>query len=174
MTFHIICRSTIYIDKQHKVLRFFCDNFEDSTAKLGFFMPKSVLGYTSVMCGGSATILKNFKYVDDSMNFGIARNSILSESLNEVLEKLGPSGIIQYLINFDSWVTYRNFKSAAAKVPRVLTLNDLSFGFVLWLVACLISVIGFAVEVTEYNIKIMLQNVIGIGIFLFGVQWKFL
>ena len=137
-------------------------------------MPKSVLGYTNVMCGGSATTLKNFKFVDDSMNFGITRNSILYDSLNEVIEKLNPSGIIQYLINYDSWVTYNKFDTATVKVPRILTFNDLSFGFVLWLIACGISIVGFAVEMTEYKIRIMIENIIGIGIFLLSVKWKFL
>ncbi|KAL7013177.1 hypothetical protein ACKWTF_015235 [Chironomus riparius] len=165
---------TVHVDNQHKVLKFFCANYEDSTAKLGFFMPKSVLGYTNTMCGSPATILKNFKFVDDSMNFGITRNSILYESLSEVIEKLNPSGIIQYLINYDSWVTYDKFDSAVTKVPRILTFNDLSFGFVLWLAACGISVVGFAVEMTEYKMRIAIKNMIGVVVFLSSVKWRFL
>lgn len=156
------------------MLKSFCKSFEDPKAKLGFFIPKSALGYTNLMCGGSVTVLKNFKFVDGSMNLGIARNSILYESLNEILEKLGPSGIFQHLINYDPSVDYPIFDSAIEKPPRILTLDDLSFGFVLWLVACCISIVGFAVEVTEYNLRILIKNMVGIGIFLIAVQWEFL
>lgn len=135
-------------------------------------MPKSILGYTNVMCGGSAIILKNFKLLDDSMNFGITRNSILYEPLNEVLEKLNPSGIIQHLIEFHSWIIDHKFELVAEKHPRILTFDDLSFGFVLWLAACGISAIGFIIELLEYKIRMMIENIIGVGTLMCKMPWR--
>lgn len=75
------------------------------------------------------------------------KNHFLFDVTKNVVNELIPSGIPQYLYIFHKWIrfsrtsVYKYFKS-----PKIFNIEDLSFGFVLWLIACGISFIVFVLE----------------------------
>jgi len=64
--------------------------------------------------------------------------------LMKIVDNLIPTGIMNYLIE----VHYtRKWKFAkVGKAPQVLTLDDLAFGFNIWLGCCLLSLFGHVAE----------------------------
>lgn len=100
----------------------------------------------SSICDGSLTCVKNFHMNAIPGAFGMHRNSILYPIFEDVMRKLIPSGIPQYLPDFHSFLLHGKFVNLDENEPKVLSYDDLSFGFVLWLFACGVSIIGFFIE----------------------------
>jgi len=57
-----------------------------------------------------------------------------------------PSGIPQYLPEFHENLYFKKYHDSSLNMPRILRVNDLAFGFILWLIACGISTAGFVAE----------------------------
>lgn len=96
-------------------------------------------------------------------------NSILHKIFSKVMDRIISAGIPQYLESKADlfFGTYQEFKK---KIPKVLSLDDLSFGFILWMYACAISIFGFLIECSRdylglfclmYN---LMQNLMQINI----------
>lgn len=79
----------------------------------------------------------------------MVKNSILYPLFDEVMRKLIPSGIPQYLPEFHFFLQGNN-DWTMPKRPRILNLDDLSFLFILWISACGCSLIIFAAEIYRY------------------------
>ena len=105
------------------------------------------------------------KSLDISVLFTL-RNSFIYEILYEVLEKTFPFGIPQNLIKFHNSVIFQKYEPIDDNSPKVLTLNDLGFGFVLWLGACGISIVGFMLEIFRIRVAEQLKSLIGLWVFL--------
>lgn len=82
------------------------------------------------------------------------------------MKKLIPSGIPQYLPDFHAFLLYGIYENVKQTMPKVLTLEDLSFGFVLWLIACGISVVGFLAEIMFAFVTKFVKNVVGLAAIL--------
>ncbi|KAL7051756.1 hypothetical protein ACKWTF_004599 [Chironomus riparius] len=63
---------------------------------------------------------------------------------DRIIDDLIPTGIINHLIE-NNYTKPWEYDQPEVK-PKVLTLDDLAFGFIIWLIFCLISFIGFIVE----------------------------
>lgn len=101
---------------------------------------------TSSLCKGSLIPVKNFHMNAISGGIGMLKNSILYPIFDEIIKYLIPSGIPQYLPIFHLEMLLGTYKEVSENTPKVLNLNDLAFGFLLWLVACSISIAAFACE----------------------------
>jgi hypothetical protein len=124
--------------------------------------------YTAVnsVCHGTAGKLKNFRSKLAAASFLTARNSFIHVILNEILDKTIPAGIPQYLIEYHSSLIYKKYEPIDDNEPRVLTVNDLSFGFVLWLGSCAVAVVGFIFELFKFCIFKAFENTVGLYVFL--------
>lgn len=80
-----------------------------------------------------------------NIGFGFNANNFMYGLTEDVIEKLFPMGILQHWTDFNVLNSDSNVKKK--KVPKVLKMDDLSFGFVLWLVACGVSCLCFLIEV---------------------------
>lgn len=62
----------------------------------------------------------------------------------EIIDKLIPTGVMDYLIkeHYTKKWRFQKFK----KEPKVLNVDNLGFGFNIWLGFCMISLIGFMAE----------------------------
>lgn len=82
----------------------------------------------------------------DSVSICTDRNHIFTPSFVKITNSLISGGIIQhwfnYLLNFE-------FKGLIEppKEPKVFEVEDLKFGFIVWLAACAISLAAFLVEI---------------------------
>lgn len=64
--------------------------------------------------------------------------------LNNVINRLIPSGIINHLI--ENFYTKKIKIKKIEEEPKVLSLDDLTFGFNIYIASCLTSFLGFLAE----------------------------
>ncbi|KAL7015538.1 hypothetical protein ACKWTF_016505 [Chironomus riparius] len=82
--------------------------------------------------------------------FLMAKNNFFFQVIDTVLQKFLQAGIIDFLI------TERiqpGMQLAVVKEPLMLTINDLNFGFIIWLGFCGASILGFFVEILFFILK---------------------
>lgn len=78
-----------------------------------------------------------------SLGFGVPKNCFLFHIIDKVVQDLISTGIMSNIYN--QYMDYRYF-APPQKEPKVLTVDDLEFGFVLWLIAALVSFVMFLSE----------------------------
>jgi len=109
-------------------------------------MPVLQMITISSLCNGTLVPVKNFRMDLISAGLGMTRNSFLWPIFDDVMKKLIPSGILQHLLELYGHFMYEKYDWSPEQLPRILTLDDLAFGFILWLTACGISIAGFVAE----------------------------
>ena len=77
-----------------------------------------------------------FSFIGNVFNFRM---------LNKIIDDLIPTGVMNHLIEKYYFKKFRQAHDDDTK-PQVLNLNDLSFGFNIWLGFCLISIVAFIAE----------------------------
>ena len=100
----------------------------------------------SSLCDGTLAPVKDFQISSLPAGLGMNRNSFLWPIFDDVINKLIPSGILQHLLELYAYFMYEKYDWSPKKYPKVLTFDDLAFGFILWLTACGVSVLGFLAE----------------------------
>lgn len=116
--------------------------------------------YNSI-CNGALIPVKDFQISSTPTGLGMFRNSVLWPLFDDVMNKLIPSGIIHHIPNLYDYLMYDKYCYLPKKVPRILTFQDLAFGFALWLTACGISIIVFVAE--HLGINIIRKSTFGLG-----------
>ncbi|KAG5666299.1 hypothetical protein PVAND_017850 [Polypedilum vanderplanki] len=56
------------------------------------------------------------------------------------------SGIVQYFSEFYTWYEYKRYHIEESSVNKILSLNDLSYGFNIWLIVCAVAIVEFFFE----------------------------
>lgn len=146
----------------------FVDLFElrinDSSAKMAFFMHEDLKAEIAHQMGVTGIKLKE-NLMTNSVCFVIGSNNFIFELAETVIERFIQAGIVKYLFEFQG-----SLKEAVDDEPEVFSLNDLSFGFFIWLVACSVTLIVFACEVAIFWARIagkkLVQNIIGLIYFV--------
>jgi hypothetical protein len=100
----------------------------------------------------SLTTMKNER-VTKVMVLGMGRNHFMLGHLNRVISRFILAGITKHLSDYGMWFLLRQFDDELVDPRRILSLSDLEFGFVLWLVACFLSLLCFVSEVTFVKLK---------------------
>lgn len=77
----------------------------------------------------------------------------------DVMLKLVPTGIPQHFFNYMMEFEFRPLK-APPKELIVLSVKDLEFGFVVWLIACAISIFAFTLELIWYLLTVKITKII--------------
>lgn len=95
-----------------------------------------------------------------NLGFGFNANNFMYSLTQDVMDKLLPMGIIQHWMDADFLEIYKGFSNV--KQPKVLNVEDLSFGFVLWLLACGLSCGCFLVEVLYERLKEVVRMAVGL------------
>jgi hypothetical protein len=116
--------------------------------------------------------LKNFKGDGRLPVLYTVRNSFLYKKLNQILEKLIPMGIPQYLVKYHEANMFGTFIASGLNGPTVLTVEDLTYGFVLWLGACGVSTVAFLMENLWFRVTRVLWNFVNLWIILTFLRRK--
>lgn len=131
---------------------------------------------TSSICNGSLIQIKNFHINAFQTGLGMRRNSILYPIFENVMRKLIPSGIPKFLPESYLFLVNGNNENKADSQPKVLSVNNLAFGFILWLVACGISILGFVGEKivylvigSNYSYNLWIRDFIGLVLLLYFI-----
>ena len=99
-------------------------------------------------------------------------SSFLCEFINDILWKLIPAGIPQHLIDYHTLNLHKKYEPFNDLSPKVLTIVDLSFGFILWLVACGFSIVGFFFEFFWLNLRKYWTDLIGLWMLIRILLWR--
>lgn len=103
------------------------------------------------------------------LSFTIYPNSDIFEIFDEIYDRLISSGIALYHREKHNYAKEYVKKILFDKEdPKVLSYDDLSFGFNVWLISCGFSIFGFGVEFMLKEIKIGMENFFG---FLMILIW---
>lgn len=140
--------------------------YDNTSSKYGIFMDdKTLLNFTHT-CQCECLTLAHV-ITSRQMGIGLPPWNLFSEIVEDVLQRLIPTGVVKHLIDYHTWIVYRNgnFKSGEQE-PKILTLDDLGFGFVLWLTACAISAIGYLFEIVMFRWRKKHRTFIGLVLFL--------
>lgn len=105
-------------------------------------------------------------------NYGICtRNLNFATQLTvDVMLKLVPTGIPQHIYNHMMTFEFRPLLAPPIK-PRVFSVGDLEFGFVVWLIACAISTVTFFLELLFAYLRKIIINYIGLFWLLRSLDW---
>lgn len=155
-----------------EITHFYCTNLANSSARLAFLFEGSQLRIINAVCQGSGVKLQNFRKDMVLMSLSVNQHSFLYNTFNEVMEKIVPAGIPQYLYKFHQEQMYKIYEPEADGSPKVLTFDDLSFGFVLWLGTCGVSLAGFLLELVGLVIRKFFEYTIGLNYFLRSLERK--
>lgn len=115
----------------------FNTQIENFSAKLAFFM------YQNPEFKG---IQLKETFFSSTAGISIERNSFLYNAINDALQWLITGGIAQFIFNFYI-EDYFPEKPKPPKEPKILAIDDLSYGFIIWLIASLITIFIFLVEI---------------------------
>jgi hypothetical protein len=75
------------------------------------------------------------------VTFGVTKGSFMIKFANQIIPWFLQAGIIQHLQTYDKVETIYDIEES-----QILTLEDLDFGFVIWLVTCGLAIIAFVFE----------------------------
>jgi hypothetical protein len=117
-------------------------------------------------CKGAGVKLKNFRKESAPAVLMTLKNSFIYDTISQIMHKLVPAGIPQYLIKYHEFNMFKVFVPVTLSSLRVLGLQDLEYGFVLWLGACGISTFGFLLENLWFKFRSFLRNCLGLWILL--------
>lgn len=96
----------------------------------------------------------------------LPKNHYLNSLIIELLQYLSAGGILQQSVNYHSWMLFKKVFFEPPQEPQVLTVDDLSFGFILWLASCGISFIPFIFELIGPTLFRLSRKLIGLICFL--------
>lgn len=154
------------------LVRLYCTFLTNDKAKTAFFMEEIQFASINSICQGSAFKLKGFWMHPVLTTLATPKNSFIYGILNEVLEKLVPAGIPQYLDMFHTEMLFKAYRPFVDRSPKALKITDLSFGFVLWLCACGLSTSGFLAEKLIFKSKKYLRIYIGLWMLWILLKWR--
>jgi hypothetical protein len=73
----------------------------------------------------------------------VSRNHFILDPLNHVISRFTPAGIPKYLADYGRWFYHCPLPEEDTDTRRILSLDDLDFGFVLFLAAAGFSLLVF-------------------------------
>lgn len=141
-----------------QVLKTYCEQIDNSSARLGFFMSKDLHESVSEHCKAHGIIL-NEVVPSYLQGFSLTRNHFLFALLEETTLELTSTGIVQKMhADF--------FKKSqilvAKKEPKVLTVSSLAFCFEVWLVTCVFSIFAFFCEFLVFYVSKLIREGLGL------------
>ncbi|KAG5667753.1 hypothetical protein PVAND_015723 [Polypedilum vanderplanki] len=106
----------------------------------------------------SLTIMDNEK-ITLGISHIMGSNNMLIEAINYIISRFISNGISNHLIEFGSWDLWRPFDIETEDPRKILSLDDLEFGFVLWIFSLSFPIICFLYEIFSYLTAKLLRNV---------------
>jgi hypothetical protein len=85
--------------------------------------------------------------------YAFNRNNFMFQLADEVVRDLIPTGIIDQSYAYHKWFQTMQ-EDPETRESALLTMDDISFGFVIWLIACSVSLTVFISEYAPRKAKI--------------------
>ena len=119
---------------------------QNSTGKISLILQESSLDVLQLSLRKSLNWhqLKNINFQVNQVGFFFLRNNYFLPIIDRETQQLTSAGIMNYLVN----LVYNNrFLFTSEKEWKVLSIENLRFGFVIWLYSCAVTVVVFVAEV---------------------------
>lgn len=171
--FYLCSSNIIFIYGFVDISKLYCQSINKIHPKRAFLLPIKVFHSINSFCGGSLIHVKNFHLSNVPGALGMVRNSFLYPIFDQIMRNLIPSGIPQYLPKLHSRLLFGYFKEIESKIPKVLVLDDLEFGFIMWLIACGISIAAFLSEILKDQIIKAAKRYAGLIVLLTLIRQRF-
>jgi hypothetical protein len=159
--FFSFSRTNLIILEHKKFFETYVEKINDDSEKLAFLVLESDIQIDNAMLGFNPKIL-NERFIGTTVSIGIGRNNFLFHLVDGILSRLISVGIPQHLKKFHTEVILR-IKSRMAPirdgVKDSFTLEDLDYGFVIWLIASAISIFVFFFELLLTFVKYLISSV---------------
>ncbi|KAG5679167.1 hypothetical protein PVAND_008757 [Polypedilum vanderplanki] len=137
----------------------------DTKSKYAFFVDTHVHATLNISFKDSLPIMKNEK-MTKSASITMFRHTFITQPIDETINELIPSGILQHENDFGSWYYYRPVDVEDEDPRRILSMFDLEFGFVIFLGFLGLSVVVFICELNGLFVKRQLRKLFGLYEFL--------
>ncbi|KAG5683275.1 hypothetical protein PVAND_012565 [Polypedilum vanderplanki] len=157
--------SEFLIYKKDEFVNTYIENYQNSLIKMTFVVDLKLQSELNELCDCKNLLLAQV-YHTDLVSITLPKFHYLFDLTNEVMQRLRDAGIIQHSVDFHKWILHRQIFEDPEQEPQVLTFENLSFGFVLWLGACLISFIRFCYEMIRLKLRRYMRTIIGLIYFL--------
>ncbi|KAG5672996.1 hypothetical protein PVAND_003077 [Polypedilum vanderplanki] len=133
--------------------------------KFAFFLNNDIHSMYNTRVEDSLALMKNEKITKPTAYKALSNNIFLLH-LNYFLDQLIPTGIVNHLLDYGMWYLNRPRDPEIIDPRKILSMNDLEFGFVIWLMACFLSFLAFLYEIISLNFKRKFKMLIGLIDFL--------
>lgn len=140
--FPIDRRPSIRVIQIDLFLEYFKMNIQNASAKLAFYMMDdlkqelaSELHFTGIQLEQAL--------LSTTCGLGVSKNSFLFHLIDKMVQDLTSTGIT---LKFYKDIMKSRYLKPLKKAPQVLSVDDVEFGFVVWLISAFVSLILFLVE----------------------------
>ncbi|KAG5669524.1 hypothetical protein PVAND_017411 [Polypedilum vanderplanki] len=137
------------------------------TTKYAFFVSNYFHAAMNETAKNSLSIMDNER-ITELMGFSLFGNNILQVHLNDIISQLIPSGIIQHLNEFGVWYFFRRLFIEDEDSRRILSMTDLEFGFVIWIISLSLPITCFIIEILNGNYEKLRKKAKGIKLYTIG------
>jgi hypothetical protein len=125
---------------------------EELKLKVAFFTPSPLHTVLNKTFGRSLPKMQNER-IGRILSIYMSSNNMLMLQLNQLVSRLVSTGIVKHHVDYGYWYFSRPADVNIEDPRRILSLTDLQYGFVLWLVACLVSCVCFICELLWIGLK---------------------
>lgn len=119
---------------------------------------------------GKAPRKIDFDLFNTVKGIGVSMNNHAYWLVKKTMSKLVPAGIPQHIRNTIYDFHLKHAQPPITKSPKVFNIEDLSFGFVVWLIAISIALVAFLLEIVWFHGVVGLMNVFGLYFLLSLIQ----
>jgi hypothetical protein len=123
-----------------------CDTIRDSSSKTAFIGDLNFIETIRSQCHFEPSILEEVLY-ENVFGVSMLLEHYLTPYIANVTQRLIEAGIVQHWYDFFQFMLAKIALELEKKIPNVLTLDGLSFGFIIWLSACGAAIALFVAEI---------------------------
>lgn len=147
----------------------YCQNINDDKAKLAFLFSNIQAQFLNIYCKNSTVRKMKFEHAKKfvlSLMLITNDNDILSQLINDVEGIYFEAGLMTHLLREGIRRFWKEKFIDEEDNRKVLTLTDLEHGFVLWIIACGISLTAFIIELCFSQLARNFRKFIGLNYFV--------
>jgi hypothetical protein len=131
---------------------------------MGFYVNDDDLGELNVLCKCSNFILHE-TLMKMQVGLAVDKDHFVYDKIEDTLQRIIPFGIPQHSADYHKWVLYRRNAADEINTSKAFNFSDMQCGFVVWLIACSISILVFACEVLWVHGKRIGREYLGLSLF---------
>lgn len=132
------------------------DSMTNSSSKVGIFLTDKDHRALRVIQKNVPNLIKQ-QILDKSIGIGTRRSNFFFKLMESVMVPAVEAGIPQYLLKYILEVHMQPLEDDPSE-PKVFAFNDLSFGFVVWIITCGVALLAFVIELLWFYGKILTRN----------------